>query len=169
MSEEFEDLESEDPTGLVGPVPDSLNARLVQRADKLEEQRTARFAVPGYDGLLEVEMRSLGYRRLRTAQGRAKTERDEATRELYAICDTLLAATVGFHLVEGEDSPLPNETWQTIATRAGKGDTLTPRQALLALLKESLVMFLWTEWGEWQKNVGVQIAEEVVEDFAQTG
>jgi hypothetical protein len=147
----------------------SLAARMERRRQAVEQQNTEKFPVPGWDDVVAVELRPLGWKLMRQLGERNKRIRDEATRELYTVADQLIRATVGFYEVVGEEMRPTNHTWQTLAA-AGKGAEYdTPRKALLALIQDSMVPELWQEWREWQKAIGREAEEEVSADFATTG
>lgn len=150
---------------------DSLAARMEVRAEQLAERTSEWFSLPGYDGVLEVELRLLGYKRVRKAVDMNRRIRDEATRDLYSMVDNLISATEGFREVVGDDTrPLPAETWVTLAQRLPNApESLSNRQAALFLLGDSRIMFLIQEWSEWQRVVRPDVDKEVAADFAKTG
>ena len=160
---------------LGGPAPPqegSLAARMATRSEELEKQTSERFPIPGWEDILEVELRALGYRALRQALTRNERVRDEATRELYTVADQLLMATVGFWEVpqNGGQPRQMDETWESLAKRLPNcPDGATPRQALLFLVGDKRLHFLAQDWGEWAKTVDKQVHDEVQADFGLTG
>jgi hypothetical protein len=98
----------EEPTQELEPepqdAPSSLSVRMERRHEELSRQQTEKFPLPGWEDLLEVELRPLGMRAATKIVQRNQRTRDEATRSLYVTCDLLLTATVGFHQVAGERS-----------------------------------------------------------------
>jgi hypothetical protein len=164
---EFEQIEQIDEAP---PAHDgSLAARMERRRQSIEETQSEKFPIPGWDDIAAVELRPLGWRLMRQIGEKHRRIRDEATRELYTVCDQLIRATEGFYEVVGEEMRETNHTWQTLAAAATGTEHDTPRKALLALIRDSLVPELWQEWRDWQKAIGRDTEEEVSADFAATG
>jgi hypothetical protein len=164
------------PSGPIEEVtsPDrSLSSRMAVRQQQLEEQTSEWFPIPGWEDMLEVELKALGYTQIRKAQKGNEKVRDEILQELYNIADQIKKATIGFREVPedgGERKLLVGETWVTIARRApGCPDGLTERQAVLWLVGEKRIHFLAKDWGEWARTVRPDVDKEVVADFAATG
>jgi hypothetical protein len=151
----------------------SLQARMEAHAEHLRKDVTEQFPVPGWESMLMVELKRLGYKRIRALQKRNDRVRDAATRELYSMCDQIITATVGFHevLENGETQELPDDTWITLAQNVpGCPDEITPRQAILFLTgDDKRVHFLAAEWGEWSRAGEADETEEVRADFVSTG
>jgi hypothetical protein len=165
----FEDERLEHEQEATAASDSSLAGRMERRRSQVEQSHTEKFPVPGWDDIVVVELRPLGWKLMRSIGEKHKRIRDTATQELYTISDQLIRATVGFHEVVGEKTQPTTHTWQTLAA-AGLGQEFdTPRKALLALIRDSLVPDLWQEWRDWQKAIGREAEEEVVEDFATTG
>lgn len=154
------------------PSSGALSARMERRATQLDHQTSDWFPVPGWEDMLEVELRALGYRTIRKTISRNERIRAEDVRELYSLCDQILKATIGFREVldDGTTSPL-QDTWQSLAIRAygTAARDLEPRQALLKLVGEQRIHFLVEEWGRWAKAVRRDNDEEVERDFVATG
>lgn len=154
-----------------GPAPGSLGDRLAERQDYLEQHQTGWFGVPGYDDLVEVELRALGFKTIRTIQKRQQKVRDENTRELYAVADQLVTATVGFREVldEGQYRDLPDEDWVRLARRLRNcPEAPSPRQALLFVVGDKRLLAFAAEFEKWAGTVRKDVDEEVVRDFAST-
>jgi hypothetical protein len=151
----------------------SLQARMEAHAEHLRNDVTELFPVPGWESMLMVELKRLGYKRIRALQKRNERVRDAATRELYSMCDQIITATVGFHEVldNGDTQELPDDTWITLAQNVpGCPDEITPRQAILFLTgDDKRVHFLAAEWGEWSRAGEADETEEVRADFVSTG
>lgn len=147
----------------------SLADRMKKRAATLEKEQADWFPIPGFDDLLEVELRALGYQTIRRVQRRNEKIRDQTVMELYNMADQLLTATQGFRQVN-EPSSLEGETWVSLARRLDNcPPDLTPRQALLFLVGEKRIMFLVQDWAEWARTVRDDVDGEVVRDFDRTG
>jgi hypothetical protein len=149
----------------------SLRARMQQRAEDLSKITTERFAVPGYDDLLEVELRIVGMRSAAKINKRNERVRDEGTKQLYLLCDLLLTATVQFWQRLSDDRSRPlTEGWVELAQMVdGCPDRPTPRQALIFLVKEHRVPQLAAEWETWMTSARSDADKELAEDFAPTG
>jgi hypothetical protein len=165
--EEFEELTEEEPR----PIDGSLRARMQQRAEQLEKVTTEIFPLPGWDDLLEVELRVSGLRQATRVQKRNERVRDPGTQNLYNMCDLLLAATVGFWQVIGEDKRKPLEaSWESLAKNLdGCPDAPTARQAMIFLLKEHRIPRLYAEWEQWMTSAAPEVDKELAEDFGTTG
>lgn len=149
----------------------SLSARMDQRAEVLEQQVSEIFPIPGYENIIEVELRALGYKRIRQIQKRNEKVRDEVVREIYSIADQVIAATIGFYEVNpnGTRSAIEDD-WVSLAKRRrGCPDAPTPRQALLFLVTDKRIHFFADDWGTWARSVRADVDEELAEDFATTG
>jgi hypothetical protein len=170
--EELDDettVEEGDPRHTVG-MEGSLRDRMQARAKELETQATERFPVPGYADLLQLELRSLGWDTVRKITDRHARRRDASLRDLYLAADTLLAATVCFHEVDGQ--PL-GSSWLELArnVRPNLPENATARQAVLSLLRAdrtTAVIDLWNEWAEWNNAERTTLGEELGEDFTTT-
>jgi hypothetical protein len=161
-----EGLNVETPTG------PSLSARMDRRAEELQQQTSERFPIPGYEGIVEVELRAIGHKVESAVHHRLKRVRDTALRELYAMADTLIVATVGFHEIRPDGSSRPiDDDWIRLAKRrADCPDTVTPRQALLFLATDKRLKYLFVDWQQWAALTNeADVVEELVEDFVTTG
>jgi hypothetical protein len=150
----------------------SLQARMEAHAEELRKDVTEKFPIPGWESMLMVEMKRLGFKRIRALQKRNEKIRDPALRDLYSLCDQVLAATVAFHEIDGENTKeLPNDDWVTLAQNLPDcPDEITPRQAILFLTgDDKRIHFLAMEWGEWSRAGDSDEAEEVRSDFVSTG
>ena len=100
----------------MGGVSGSLAGRMAERADYLQKHDTAWFGIPGFEDILEVELRALSYKTSVGIRERLNKVHDTATRELYALADTITFATEGFRQVYDEDpTPLPDDDWVSLA------------------------------------------------------
>jgi hypothetical protein len=164
----------EEPTQELEPepqdAPSSLSVRMERRHEELSRQQTEKFPLPGWEDLLEVELRPLGMRAATKIVQRNQRTRDEATRSLYVTCDLLLTATVGFHQVAGERSTPITDDWVGLAQRLQDcPQNPTPRQGLLFLVGEERVLWLYQAWETWQRSASDDIDKELAEDFDKTG
>jgi hypothetical protein len=155
------------------PASASLSSRMAQRQEELNANETERFPLPGWDDMLEVELRALGYRAIRKTMEDNSRIRDEATRELCSFADQLVKATVGFHEIPeggGKSQPIEDD-WVDLARRAPNCPTrnLTPRVAVLFLVGEKRIHFLVQDWAKWAKTVRKDVDRAVMEDFEGTG
>lgn len=149
----------------------SLSERMQERAAELQREQTEKFDLPGWRDMLAVELKPLGFTTIRNLQRKNERERNETTREVYNMADQIIAATVGFHEVDGSKETPIEDTWVTLAKRLPDcPDGATPRQALLFLLDgDKWVHFLYIKWMEWASTVQPEVEKEVEQDFAQTG
>jgi hypothetical protein len=149
----------------------SLRARMQQRAEDLSKITTERFPVPGFEDLLEVELRIVGMRSAAKINKRNERVRDQGTKQLYLLCDLLLTATVQFWQVLPNSPSRPlTEGWVELAQMIdGCPDRPTPRQALIFMLKEHRVPQLAAEWETWMTSAQTDADKELAEDFAPTG
>lgn len=153
------------------PAPGSLAARMARRGEQLQNQRTEMFEVPGWEDILAVELRMLGYEESRKIGRRLSKVRDVAMQELYSFADQIIAATEGFfEVVDGQRRPV-DRTWMQLA-REGVArplpEDLTPRQAIIALLGDRRVAYLFNSWEEWMQGERPEVDEEVMRDFGRT-
>jgi hypothetical protein len=173
---EREELEGELEIGEEeGASIDSLEARMAQRAKQIEEQTSDIFPVPLWEDMLAVELRFVGWTTgLRKIVERHKKVRDPAVNELYIAADQVLLATEGFYMVsegpKGEVRTKANTTWVQLARATGKKlpDNLSARQAMVALMGDTNVLFLWNTWQDWMRSERGTLEEEVVQDFSTT-
>jgi hypothetical protein len=151
----------------------SLQARMEAHAEELRRDVTEKFPIPGWETMLMVELKRLGYKRIRALQKRNERVREPSIRELYSMCDQIIAATVGFHevLENGEETREIEETWVSLAHNLPDcPDQITERQAVLFLTgDDKRIHFLAAEWGEWSRAGDSEEAEEVRADFVSTG
>lgn len=152
---------------------DSLEARMARQRDVLEGARTERFPIPGYESVVEVELRMLGYRRSRKIGEKHERVRDTAVRDLYIAADSLLEATVAFYEVHGDepdDTPTDGITWVKLARAAVSSlpENATPRQAILALLGDERLPYLADDWAKWMRSERGEVDEEQAAGFTTT-
>jgi hypothetical protein len=143
---------------------------MARRADELEKHQSDWFEIPGFEGLLEVELRPLAWKTIRGVQKRNERIRDEALREVYNMADQVATATMGFREILPGDQHRPLEDdWMALARRMRDcPDDLSPRKAILFLVGDKRLPFLINEWGEWAKSARHLVDEEVVRDFEPT-
>jgi hypothetical protein len=149
----------------------SLEERMDARAEELQKETTEVFRLPGWESILAVEMRRLGFKTIRGMQRRLeKEERNKVTRELYLMCDQILRATVALHevLPDGTTRALRDNWVQLAERRKDAPRDMTPRQALLFLVNDQRIFYLVNEWGSWSKSGQEAEDQEVMEDFEQT-
>lgn len=79
--------------------PGSPIEALRAKREELRSRKTEIFHVPGYDGLLAVEYRLLGYDAAREI-GRKHRQKNDPRRLINSQIDTLIAACVNFHYVD---------------------------------------------------------------------
>lgn len=159
-----------EPLNPIAANGDSLSARMRRRAHELETQITEVFPIPGWEDLIGVEMRSLSYQTQRHIEDRNVRVRETSTRELYTMADKLVTATEGLYELSGNEKRALDDTWQTLARRAFKSlpETLTPRQALLKIVGDDRLAYLFSEWLEWGRSVRPGIDQDVTRDFETT-
>ena len=143
----------------------------MQDVRRQREQRTTEtFDVPGFEGIVKVELQVLGYRRMTDlAMGHVR-QRDDSLRALYTAADQLLAATVAFHKVQPDGSlePADGMTWVMLAQAydPALNVTIRPRAALIRLLDDGKgVTELHGEWYGWNTRGNEKVDGELTEDF----
>jgi len=152
----------------------ALDSRMEARGDELARQTSEWFPLPGYDDILEVELKPLGWKTSSSIQHRNERVRDPGTRELYNMADQIIRATMGFRQVWPEDEerePQPiTDDWVSLAKRRRMcPENPTSRQALLFLLTDARVPQLFQDWILWTREVRKENDEEVGRDFSPTG
>lgn len=150
----------------------SLAGRMSRRQEELATRTSEWFPIPGYEDVLEVELKVLGYTTIRKINQRNERIRDDAMRELTSMADQLVKATAGFREVLGGEKRRPiDDNWISLASRLENAPDFdgSPRRALLHLVGEQRLHFLSGEWALWAKTVRPEVDEEVVEDFGTTG
>lgn len=148
----------------------SLSDRMEARAAELQGEQTETFDLPGWEGIIAIELKSLGYGAIRTIQKRNERERNATMREVYNMADQIIAATMGFKEVKGSEETPIEDSWITLAQRRKDcPDGATPRIALLFLLDgDKRVHYLYTQWIAWASGITADIEEEVGRDFSRT-
>jgi hypothetical protein len=172
------ELQQQVASGLAADVSDAtvapLKDRLERRRKKLETSQSEKFDIPGYEGILKVE---LGLRSWEVNNSIARRvqqiEKDEGLRTLYTAAGQLLRATESFWEVPeggGDETPAELHSWLEVARYAGHTlpEDATPRTAMVALLQDTGIMFLWTSWVQWLSERGVEVDEEMMRDFSGT-
>lgn len=159
------------PTSETGANAGSLIDRMQQRREFLDRQHTIKLALPGYEGVLKVELKTVDWATLRKIAIRHENIDDQVTQELYQGADEVMTATVQFFEVnpDGSENPLPGETYTTLARRVGRADaSTTPRQAILALLRDMDLMLLCNAWRQWNALIRDEVMEALKQDFGTT-
>lgn len=150
----------------------SLSSRMERRSSELASQKSDIFELPGWDDILEVELRLMGWEALRKIGIRNQKVKSVPMQELYTSVDQIVAGTERFFELDeaGNRKPI-RDTWVSLARRTGKNlpQDLTPRQAVIALVGDTRVMTLYNAWQEWMKGERQEVDEEVVRDFERTG
>lgn len=174
MEQTVEDQDLEEPNVLTSG---SLQSRMQAKRNEAEGRHSELFAVPNWEDMIEVELRMLGWERLRKIAHRHRKVRNEALQELYVCADQIIWATEGFVEVDGDKRTPVQQDWVSLA-RAGEGargvmplgPESTVRQALIALVAhDTRIMALWQEWQDWMKSSRPEMDEELVSDFRTTG
>jgi hypothetical protein len=150
----------------------SLAARMKRRGKELESQRTEVFEIPGWEEILAVELRVLGYEESRKIGRRLSKLRNESLQELYSYADQIVAATEGFYEVDGDRRTPVDKTWMDLARAASPNklpEDLTPRMAVISLVGDRRVAYLFSDYEEWMRGERQGVDEEVVRDFGTTG
>lgn len=158
-----------------GPVvsPNSLEARVAERRKAIEARTTQLFDVPGYEGILKVELQVVGGKRQYAILTRHENIRDEYRQRLMGAAGLVLAATVAFHSVlddEGNTALAEECSWKRLAKAAdptlldsvvdGPGGGSV---ALLRLLGEEGTIALAGDWKLWQRSRGQQVSKELAD------
>jgi len=153
----------------------SLRARMQARRDELDSIRSHVFEVPRWEDVLAVELRLISLKRQIGVIEKHEKVRDTATKLLYTAADQLLLCTVGFYEVtESEDGeqrrePLEDMTWVKLALNLHpEADTLTPRQALIAVVGAEQILPLTNDWMEWMRGARPEQDREMRKDFTTT-
>jgi hypothetical protein len=149
--------------------PGSLEDRVAKRREALEKVTTDVFDVPGFEGVFKVELQIVGGKR----QFRIVTEhervRDEYQQNMRIAGDLVLAATVGFYEVLGDedDTRSVDTTWVRLARAFDKtlGDDIHPRAALVRLIGDEGLVELAGAWKKWMGQRGVKLERRLQEDF----
>jgi hypothetical protein len=172
----IEDPTVEDPTREMDaaepkPASDSLAARMREREEVLAKHVTERFPLPGWEELLEIELRVTGVQAATKATNRVQRVRDEGVRNLYVMVDLLCTATVQFWEVTPEGTNPIEDDWVSLAKRLPDcPDNPTARQAAIFLLKEHRIPWLYHDWESWQRAAKTEdVDAELRRDFGQTG
>lgn len=149
----------------------ALSDRMAVRADQLEKNQTEWFPIPGYEDVLEVELRALGYKTIRATIRRNEKIRDPDVQEVVSMADQIAKATVGFReVLPGGKTRQIDDDWVRLAKRLPNcPDDVDTRRAVLFLVTDKRIAFLVQDWAEWARSVRKDVDEEVAADFAVTG
>jgi hypothetical protein len=151
----------------------SLAARMAGRREELEQDTTRVFPLPAYDSILAIEFRMLGWQTQRNiARVLEKKVKDPALFELYVAAESLIRAFETLHevLPSGETQPTGYSIIEVARASGLKlGEDVTPRQALIALVGDTRVMTLYSDYMGWVGGQREDHDEDVMRDFAGTG
>lgn len=155
-----------------GPSP-SLAARASHRREMLLEQHSIVLEVPGYEGVLAVEYRAVGYPESKRIHERLRRIRDEAERELYVAADHLLvASTNSFEMSEHGSRELGHGWGLELARELGIeiGEGMSARQAVLACFprEQLLLTHFYVDYSEWLSGATLEVDSEQARDFPGT-
>jgi hypothetical protein len=161
-----QELEVAQAAGRDGSFEERMQAVRRQR----ELRTTELFDVPGFEGIFRVEMRVLGVKRMNDIAFAHTRQRNDSLRALYIQADQLLAATVGFRMVQDDGSEAEAEGMSWLdAARAydpALDATIRPRAALIRLLDDGKgVGELHGDWYQWNTRGNEQVDGELAEDF----
>lgn len=150
--------------------PGSLEERVGRRREQLERKTTELFDVPGYEGVLQAELRLLGGKRQYAIVEALERVHDDYQKAIRAAAEMILASTVAIHEVvddEGGTQVAEGVTWLHLARAADKklGPEIQPRVALIRMLSENGVLELAGEWRLWMKNRGAKVDKALEQDF----
>lgn len=154
-----------------GRASGSLAERMQQRASELETTVSAVFAIPTWEEVLGVELRLVGWEKLRRIASKHDRVRVDAIKELYVAADQILEGTVQFYEINGiQKRRIEDTSWQLLAKLTGKKlpEDLTPRKAMIALMGDTNIAILWADWQQWMTTRRPEIDEEVAQDFGTT-
>lgn len=152
------------------PVLGSLEERIAARRQQLEQNQTELFDVPGFEGIVQVELRLVGAKRQLAVMKEHQRIRAEEKQVVRVACDLILAATVQFHAVvddEGNTELAEDVTWKKLAQAYDPllDGTIQGRQALVRMIGENGVLDLLAEWKEWMRTRGQKLTTELSQDF----
>ena len=152
--------------------PGSLASRIERRAKELESARSEKFPVPNWDDMLAVELRLVSWDALRKIVAKHERQRVPALQELYTAADQILAGTEAFYEIDPETNEYTQveQNWISLAKATGKAlpDSLTPRQAMIALVGDTNILILWKDWQDWMATRRPEVGDEAKEDFTTT-
>lgn len=147
----------------------SLAARAKARREALLDQHSTTIEVPGYEGVLAVEYRALGYAETRKIAARHQRQSDEATQELYIASDQLIAASINAYELhdDGTREELGVGWGLGLASMLGVDtDGLTPRQAMFGCFaRDVFVTRHWADYIEWLSSAQADVDEVQRADF----
>jgi hypothetical protein len=162
-------------TGLevVQPGRDGAFEARMQEVRRQREQRTTEvFEVPGFESIIKVELRVLGYKKTTDVAIQHVRQRDDSLRALYTAADQLLAATVAFHKIQADGSLEAAEglSWLQLAQAYDPSinATVRPRTALIRLLDDGKgVNELHGAWYSWNTRGNEKVDGELEQDFPE--
>jgi hypothetical protein len=130
----------------------SLAERMRSRRETLERNATRTWDLPGYEGILAVKYRAIGYQALRKIVHRHAELDDEGLMELYVACDTLMTATDEVYEIDANGGHTPlGERWIELARRA-----------------DVSLMALYRRYERFVARTDREADEAVVRDFDET-
>ena len=162
------------------PQPGSLAERIRQRREEIESRRTNLFPIPGYGDMLAVELQVIPYQTVRKIGQQVERNNrslDQPTLELYTAAEQLMAATVGFWVLQdtGQYQRDYEATWESMAYLANPQLTqdLYTRACLIDFLSTgfdntSQVVLLCSEWLQWMREGRADTESQLKPDFSPT-
>lgn len=171
MSEEYAGVETV-PWSNGQPLPGSFEARMQDRRVQREQRTTELFTPPGFEDLFRVELQVVGFRRQSDIQLQHQRVAHEGMRALAIAAETLVAATVGFHLVREDGSTVDagKASWLEMAQAYDPtlGTDTIERVAVIRLLEGSSALALYGQWNEWNLRGNQAVEKELAADFPET-
>jgi hypothetical protein len=151
----------------------SLADRMAKRRSAIERRKTKTLEIPGYEGILEVEYRLLGWQSIRKIQARHEGLTDEGLQQLYSAADTLITAREEtYEIPENGGQPRPlGENWIELARRSGATlpENCSQRQAMFLLFVHDMrLMEHYGQYERWARGLDSEVDDEVVSDFEGT-
>jgi hypothetical protein len=145
----------------------SLASRIATRRDELERREDDLIDVPGFEDVFKLQVKPVGSKAQQRIVDRHERIHDKALRGSYINADILVAATVGFWEVNGDDAPTLCEgiTWKDIAGAKNGIADLTHRQALLSVIPDHMLNLFASNYMDWLRGTEVSVAKDLERDF----
>jgi hypothetical protein len=152
-----------------GPRIGSLAARIATRRDELERREDDLIDVPGFEDVFKLQVKPVGSKAQQRIVDRHERVHDKALRGSYINSDILVAATVGFWEVNGDEQPVLCEgvTWKDIAgaRHGSEAGGWTHRQALLSVIPDHMLNLFASNYMEWLRGTEVSVSKDLERDF----
>jgi len=167
-------MDDEQPLSSNGVHPGSMAERARAMRENMLSRKTVVMEVAGYEGMLAVEYRGLGYAEARTMASRLERVSDETQRDLYFRADQMIAASVNAFDIRSDPKRELGFGWGiALAAELGvdKAEELTPRQAVLACFPGDYQYKLvehTIELGEWFRGASNDVDLWQAQDFPVT-